>query len=362
MGCEKNEVQTLKPVTTTLDEGTTITTISGIARSYSIGVDKDGQIYIPDYAAHKIVIFTSDMELTGIYDLVDGMFQPVSTPLQEISRTLPSSGFVGPHSISFDDQRNMYVTEYKGRRVSKISADGTVVARFGDANGLSGAAVSYFEADGYLYVGNYDAHQIVKLSPSGDIVGWLGATQDSQPYNQWRSTNLPIKGERDGAFDRPHAARLGPDGNIYVVDTWNHRLVKYSSDGQYMGWSGERDDGTVTDGWHIGGQSQASSALGGFNTPVELEFDADGDIYVTDTKNHRIVRMTLDGKTVGWLGAAKGQPPVAEWRKDGIPEADDAPLTFREPYGLRVRNGHLYISDTHNKRVVIISAPNLNIP
>jgi tripartite motif-containing protein 71 len=350
----------MEPITEKLEGNVSVTTINGFARAYSVGVDAQGRVYVPDMPANNVVVFDPSLNLQGAYDIKDGRLQASSTAGQRIDRALPSDGIVAPHSVSFDSDGVMYLTEYKGNRVTKIAPDGAVLGRIGIGE-LINPVVSYVERDGYLYVGSFGSDQAMRYTVDGKLQGWIGATQDNQPPTGWRLGGKPAKGSAPGALDRVHAIRLGPDGNLYLVDTWNHRIVKYSHDGKFLGWSGARAAGGVTNGWSAEGYSRASAELGGFNAPIELEFDASGLMYITDCYNNRIVRMGLNGQPLGWLGAAKGSKPEARWRTEGRPEADNRVLTFNQPYGLRIRKGRLYVADTNNQRLVVIDAPDLNL-
>ena len=358
---KKTKHPAMTPIVERLDDGSSITSIYGFVRSYSIGIDGQDNLYVPDLRAHNVVMFTRTLELVGAFDVRDGKWQAVSVPGKPVTRALPSEGIVAPHSVSFDGDRNMYITELKGHRVTKLSPDGLVITRIGENGELVKPAVSYIESDNYLYIGNYGTDQVMRYSLNGRLMGWLGATTDSQPHLGWRDEGTPVRGYSLGGLNKPHAARLGPDGNLYVVDTGNHRIVKFTHNGTFLGWSGALSSGETTNGWATDGTSALGSMLGGFTAPVELEFDTTGYMYITDMGNHRIVRMGLDGKATGWLGAAKGAKSPAQWRTAGEPQAGNQGIAFHEPYGIRVRNGKLYISDTSNQRIVIIDSTGLDI-
>lgn len=354
-----------KPVITVssgyVDKDVSITTIEGFVRSYGVGVDDQGNIYVPDMPAHNIVKFSKDYELLGAFDISDGELKPISTAGKEKKRSPPSQGLIGPHSVSFDQHQFMYITEYFGGRVSKISPSNVLVDRIGSSGELNRPVVSYVESDGKLYVGNYGSNQIMRYDLTGQLQGWVGSTKDGQAHDKWRTSGVPIEGKILGGLNKPHSARLGPDGNIYVVDTWNHRIVKYSYNGEYLGWTGAKADGSATHGWAKSGESKNSNIFGGFDAPIELEMDGSGIMYVTDMRNHRVVRVGLDGKVTGWLGGIGSGNDRAIWRKDGIPVAGKTLTSFNEPYGIRVTNGKIYVSDTNNQRVVIIDALKLGV-
>jgi sugar lactone lactonase YvrE len=120
------------------------------------------------------------------------------------------------------------------------------------------------------------------------------------------------QGELPGQFKEPCAVAVGPQGTVYVADTWNQRVQAFAADGKYQGeWAA------------------------GFYGPRGVAVDAQGSIFVSDTGNNRIVRFSADGKQ------------EAAWGRKG-----DEPGTFLEPMGLTVgADGTVYVCDNGNGRV-----------
>jgi sugar lactone lactonase YvrE len=145
-------------------------------------------------------------------------------------------------------------------------------------------------------------------------------------------------GSGEGQFYEPRGVAVDAQGNIYVADTWNARVVKLGPDGAFLkAWgSGDQDFGggrraTVTDGSEAG---NAAAPLGFFG-PRGVAVDAQGNVYVADTGNKRIV--VTDGE-----GNFKSQ-----WGSFG-----SEPGQFSEPIGVAVdADGTVYVGDTWNGRV-----------
>lgn len=165
--------------------------------------------------------------------------------------------------------------------------------------------------DGSLYVADSRNHRIQKFSPDGAfITSWGGyAAQDSG--------DAP-----GGTFNEPWGVAVGPGGFVYVADTWNHRIQKFSADGKFI---------TM---WGSPGLAEEPDHFWG---PRGIAVDEKGLVYVTDTGNNRVVVFDADGNYQTQFG------------RNGI-----APGEFDEPVGIAVdEDGLVYIADTWNQRIQI---------
>ncbi|PYS84791.1 MAG: gluconolaconase [Acidobacteria bacterium] len=190
-------------------------------------------------------------------------------------------------------------------------------SRFDDPFGLTVAR------DGSIYVADAgESNRIRKVSPSGEVSTLAGGRE----------------GFADGAgagasFNTPSALATDGEGNIYVADTGNNRVRKISPDGNVTTLAG---DGTA--GFRDGPASQAE-----FDAPVGVAVDKDGNAYVADTYNDRVRVVTKDGvvKTI----AGVGRPGYA----DG--DALTAAL-FDTPCAVAAGDaGEVYVADTGNNRL-----------
>ena len=116
---------------------------------------------------------------------------------------------------------------------------------------------------------------------------------------------------------------VGPNGNVYVADTWNHRIQEFTSDGKFI-----RMWGT---GPAVGPQ--------GFYGPPGLAVDSAGRVLVADTGNKRIVIYDANGGIPG-----------------GVRERGSAGGELDEPVGLALgKDGRVYVTDTWNQRVQVFA-------
>ena len=150
------------------------------------------------------------------------------------------------------------------------------------------------------------------------------------------------EGFADGAgaaasFNTPSALALGPDGNLYVADTGNNRIRKITPDGKVSTVAG---NGTA--GYVDGPAAQAQ-----FNGPIGLAVSVRGDIYVADTYNDVIRMITTEGEVTTIAGG--GMP--------GYADGEQKTALFDTPSGIIVvEDSSLIVADTGNGRLRKVSA------
>ncbi len=134
------------------------------------------------------------------------------------------------------------------------------------------------------------------------------------------------RGAGDGQFADPKNVALDAQGNLYIADTLNHRIQKLDKDGKFLMAFGSQGEGD-----------------GQFNEPWGLAVDKDGNIYVADTWNHRIQKFDKDGKFITkWGGGLVDTRGVA----------DGQPSVFYGPRAIAFdKDGNLLVMDTGNKRI-----------
>ncbi len=165
--------------------------------------------------------------------------------------------------------------------------------------------------DGSLYVVDTDNHRIQHLSDSGEILQVWGSFGD-----------VTTGSAPGGAFNQPWGIALGPDGAVYVADTWNHRVQKFSPAGEFL---------TM---WGAFGQAETPTAFWG---PRDIVVSSDGKVMITDTGNKRVVIFDEQGNFITEFGNAGMNPGE-----------------FDEPTGLALgADGKLYVADTWNQRVQV---------
>jgi len=203
------------------------------------------------------------------------------------------------------------------------STDGPrAAAQFSYASGVAQ------DAEGNVFIADTNNHQIRMLSPAGDVTTIAGTTTFGFANGSGPSAR----------FAFPAAVAVGPDDNLYVADTFNHRIRKLTRpllDGQP--WTVTTLAGSGTAGF-LNGVGTAAR----FNHPQGLVLDSGGNVYVADTLNHRIRMVTSAGVVSTYAGTG------AAAFLDGAATA----AKFNSPFGVDLDSaGNLFVADRDNQRI-----------
>jgi len=142
-----------------------------------------------------------------------------------------------------------------------------------------------------------------------------------------------IQGSNDGygvaaQFNSPYGVALDGSGNLYVADTYNCTIRKITTLGHVTTLAGTAGNYGSADG---------SGAAAEFQGPQSLAVDGSGNIYVADTRNYTIRKITPTGTVTTLAGIAGTQ---------GATDGSGATATFRSPQGIAVdSSGNLYVAD-----------------
>ena len=233
-----------------------------------------------------------------------------------------------------DGDGNLYVADTYNNTIRKVTPAGVVTTvagsgSYGSDDG-TGTAASFanpvgvaVDGDGNLYVADTNNNTIRKVTPAGVVTTFAG----SGSYGSDDGTGTAA------SFNKPQGVVFGGDGNLYVADTYNNTIRKVTPAGEVTTFAGSgssgSDDGTGT----------AAS----FNEPVGVAVDGDGNLYVADARNRTIRKVTPAGEVTTLAGSAGSQGSI-----NGIGPA----ARFVYPTGVAFGgDGNLYVADSNDSKI-----------
>ena len=262
-----------------------------------------------------------------------------------INGTGSAARFNFPSGAAVDAAGNVYAADTGNHTIRKITPAGVVTTFAGTAgssgsidatgtaarfNNPQGVAV---DSTGILYVADTGNHTIRKITPAGVVTTLAGSAG--------------ISGSADGLgtgarFYLPSGVAVDTAFNVYVADTRNYTIRKITAVGVVTTIAGSA--GNVGSADAVAGPGSAAR----FNNPEGLAVDTAGKVFVADTGNHTIREITAGGFVITLAGTA-GTP--------GNLDGAAAFALFNAPQGIAVDTaGGLFIADTANHRIRRLTA------
>ena len=134
----------------------------------------------------------------------------------------------------------------------------------------------------------------------------------------------------DYPFDRPSGIAMDGSGQVYVADSGNHQILKISPQGEVISLAGGE-----------AGFQDGAGSVARFDNPTGVAVDSEGNVYVADLGNHRIRKIDSGGNVTTLAGSELGFG-------DGIGRL----ATFNSPSGVAIDvDGVIYVADTQNHRI-----------
>lgn len=318
--------------------------ITNIDLPISIVKDSKGNFVVCDFSTHNVIIL--DKNFTIIKQL--GGTSKGGNPGE----------FTQPHAVDFDADGNLYITDYGNKRIQKFSPKGDFLSILNIDREIAGPATAYFDKNYNLYISDYGSNSVIKTTLDGKFLGWIGAKTDGTLTNGWELTGTPAQSALPGGFFKVHSIRFDTDQMMYVIDSYNNRVQRFSKDGKFLGWIGAKTDGTLTNGWELTGTAVATNTPGGFNIPVAMDFINGDELAILEYGNPRVQRFSKDGKFLGWFGGTQDGKVTDGWKTEGLPREGSDLGAINKAYDIKIYENKMYIVDPANHRIQVVDFHN----
>jgi D-alanyl-D-alanine dipeptidase len=329
-----------------------VTTLAGLARNSGsadgtasaarfsdpegLFTDAGGTVYVADAGNHTIRKITPAGAVTTLAGLAVGSGSADGPGT--------AARFSSPSGVATDSSRNVYVADAGNYTIRKITSAGVVTTlaglaeTFGSADGPGSTArfISPYgvatDNSGSLYVADTFNNTIRQVTPSGFVstVAGLGGISGRG------SADGPLSTAR---FSNPFGVATDSSGNVYVADTGNNTIRKITPQGFVTTLAGLAGSSGSADGTGITAR---------FNSPVAAATDGSGNVYVADTNNHTIRKITPAGAVTTLAGLAGSS---------GSADGTGSAARFKGPRGVFAdSSGTVYVADSGNNTIRIITS------
>ncbi|MEK6152733.1 IPT/TIG domain-containing protein [Flavobacteriaceae bacterium 3-367] len=242
--------------------------------------------------------------------------------------------FTSPYGVAVDASGNVYVADRFNDKIRKITPEGMVSTLAGSIGGFANGTGENAQFDqpfrvavdagGNVYVSDTKNHKIRKITPSGvvsTLAGSIGGFANGTGEN--------------AQFDNPFGVAVDTEGNVYVADENNHKIRKITPNGSVSTLAGS------TQGFVDGTGTNAQ-----FFLPSGVALDGVGNLYVADTGNHKIRKITPDGVVTTVAGSTQG-----------FANGPGTTAKFNQPLGVTIDvEGNAYVADTGNQKIRMITS------
>jgi sugar lactone lactonase YvrE len=247
-----------------------------------------------------------------------------------------AASFYNPVGITTGPDGNLYLADYWNQRIRKVTPGAATSTAAGSgtrglAEGPAATAMFslprdvVFDAGGNLYVAELTNARIRKITPAGNVTTFAGTTAGY--------TDGPAA---TAQFRAPYGMAIDANGNLYVADATNHCIRKITPAGDVSTLAG---NGTA-------GFADGIGTAARFNQPNGIAIDANGYIYVADYGNHRIRRVSPDGRVITYAGSGE----------NGFADGTGSEAKFSYPRAIAIdAAGNLFV--TSGNRIRKITPP-----
>lgn len=349
-------VASLLPVVC-MAQGYTVTTVAGtgtqgfsgdggaavgaqIGGVLSVGLDSAGNIYVPDQFNHRVRKVTTDGTISTVAGNGTAGFKGDGDTATSAEFANPSYAVVdGSGNIYISDTSNQVIRKVSGGKISTYAGNNSSGAGYGGDGGAATSALLNnpsglaLDSSGNLYIADTTNNLIRKVTSAGVISRYAGVGSAAGFGDGGLALNA--------ALNNPSALAVDAAGNLFIADAGNFRIRKITTNGIITTVAGSGSGTGYAGDGGLATKARLSNVKG-------IAVDSAGNLYLADTSNSRIRKVTADG-TITTIAGTGG----LGYSGDGGP-ANAAKFFF--PSGVTVdAAGHIYVSDNQNYRVRLLT-------
>ena len=293
-----------------------------------VAVDSVGNVYVADGGNSTIRKVTP----AGVVTTLAGSAGNSGS----IDGTNSTARFYNPSGVAVDSAGNVYVADSYNHTIRKVTSAGVVTTLAGSAGNAgstdgtnSTARFNYpygvtVDAAGNVYVADYGNHTIRKVTPTGVVTTLAGSAGNHGSADGTNST---------ARFYYPTDVAVDAAGSVFVGDDGNFTIRKVTPAGVV----------TTLAGSGIQGSTDGTNSMARFNYPYGVAVDAAGNVYVSDSGNYTIRKVTTVGVVTTLAGSALTL---------GSADGTNSTARFYNPYGVAVDSaGNVYVADSGNHTI-----------
>ena len=257
---------------------------------HGVAIDSFGRIYVADMSNSRVAVFSRE----GTY-------------LRQITAGIGDGQMKDPYGVAIDAANNIYVTDKANHRVQKFDSNGNYLSNLGSSGtGYGQFLYPYditFDGDGNSYVVDWYNKRIHKFDSNGNhmlqfgsesvfgypnaiaahpngkiyVSGSISLLQTNNIIAVFSKTGTHIGNFGSGYFDNPTGIAIDDAGTLNIVDTYNHRILRFDADGGYIRQFGAQGNGA-----------------GQFFYPEGIAISATGAMIIVDRGNKRVHIIGMD--------------------------------------------------------------------
>ncbi|MFZ0499837.1 MAG: NHL repeat-containing protein, partial [Steroidobacteraceae bacterium] len=260
----------------------------------------------------------------------------------DVNGTGTAAEFYAPAGVALDSSGNVYVAEYGNNDIRKVTPAGVVTLFAGSPAGTHGST------DGTGSAALFWSPTGVAVDSSGDL---YVADESNNEIRMITPAGVVTTfagstaiGHADGTgsaatFSAPAGIAIDSSGNLWVADSGNNEIRKITTPGAVV---------TTWAGSGAAGTANGNGTSAEFNGPTGIAVDSSDNLYVADRNNNEIRKISssdvvslLAGSASGTAGSANGTGTAA---------------TFSAPYGIAVDSlGNLYVADAASSEIRLVT-------